>query len=136
MCRTCFRYIKNPIVIFTFDSFQNWTEYNLFQAAETEALSEYFHYHFMTLVSIGNNTRQFGLTYRSQCYNVTHLSRQDLGVTDISEFSEYGANITALRLVNPEHGAVKNLTEEWKQLQFNIRGNRSPLRKGQPQIPV
>lgn len=37
-------------------------EYNdFFQAAETEALSEYFHYHFMTLVSIGNDTRQFGL---------------------------------------------------------------------------
>lgn len=79
------------------------------EAAETEALSEYFHYHFMTL---------------------------DLGVTDISEFSEYGANITALRLVNPEMGAVKNVTEEWKQLQFNIRGNRSPLRKGQLQIPT
>nr|XP_022293322.1 uncharacterized protein LOC111103957 [Crassostrea virginica] len=79
------------------------------QAAETEALSEYFHYHFMTL---------------------------DLGVTDISEFSSFGANITALRLVNPDQGIVKNVTEEWRQLQFNIRGNKSPLRKGQLQIPT
>ncbi|XP_062609790.1 uncharacterized protein LOC134271606 [Saccostrea cucullata] len=79
------------------------------KAAETEALSEYFHYHFMTL---------------------------DLGVADISDFAAAGANITALRMVNPEQSLVKNVTEEWKQLQFNIRGNKSPLRKGQLQIPT
>ncbi|XP_069132310.1 glutamate receptor ionotropic, kainate 2-like isoform X2 [Argopecten irradians] len=77
----------------------------LHQAQMVNMCSETFHYHFITL---------------------------DLGLVDLSDFKHGGANITAMRIVDPSRPKVMSVTEDWLFEEINSRP--SPLR-GQHEIP-
>ncbi|KAK3097411.1 hypothetical protein FSP39_009413 [Pinctada imbricata] len=81
----------------------------LHKASQVNVISEYFHYLFTTL---------------------------DLAMVDLENFKHNGANITALRIVNPENPIVSAVTGEWKYEMFRSSRNNqvSPLSANQKQV--
>lgn len=70
------------------------------KALQVNAVSEYFHYLFTTL---------------------------DLGLVELEQFKHAGANITGMRLVDPERPLVTAVTGEWKYEMFSSSSRTSPL---------
>lgn len=56
-----------------------------------------------------------------------------MGLVDLEDFKYGGANITAMRLVDPARPRVREVTEDWLFEEMN--GRTSPL-QGQREIPV
>nr|XP_022293547.1 glutamate receptor ionotropic, kainate 2-like [Crassostrea virginica]XP_022293548.1 glutamate receptor ionotropic, kainate 2-like [Crassostrea virginica] len=70
------------------------------KALQVNAVSEYFHYLFTTL---------------------------DLNLVELEQFKHAGANITAMRLVDPDRPLVTAVTGEWKYEMFSSSSRTSPL---------
>lgn len=70
------------------------------KALQVNAVSEYFHYLFTTL---------------------------DLGLVELEQFKHAGANITGMRLVDPDRPLVKAVMGEWKYEMFSSSSRTSPL---------
>ncbi|KAH3889063.1 glutamate receptor ionotropic, kainate 2-like isoform X2 [Dreissena polymorpha] len=70
----------------------------LHEALKVNMLSEYYHYHFTTL---------------------------DLGMVDLEDYKYSGANITAMRLIDPNRPQVVEVMTAWSYLEANMQ--ESPL---------
>jgi len=54
---------------------------------------------------------------------------KDLGMVDLEDYKYSGANITAMRLIDPERPQVRDIITEW-QFQDST-GQESPLQGGE-----
>lgn len=78
----------------------------LHEALKVNMLSEYYHFHFTTL---------------------------DLGLVDLEDYKYGGANITAMRLIDPARPEVLDVMSEWSITESN--NGKSPL-LGHPIVPT
>ncbi|KAK7863966.1 hypothetical protein R5R35_000081 [Gryllus longicercus] len=75
-------------------------------------------------VELLRQTRELGMM---DVYHSFFLTNLDAHTMDLTEFRQTGANITAVRLLDPNENTIRDAITMWDQSELMMRGRRFPL---------